>query len=218
MRCSLLGGDVCSGAGKRSLQQFVAHGVLTASKSFSMPFAGGVGKQRCEAARFARCAPSPGAALCCWKRLCVGRGVGASPVRVSPAAHPARCSAPRRGGERTSKSIGCVGRVHGKTLYILKFGSLNSELFAKGELQALLSLRSKCCCSPAAVFEDKPQFGREPLLPLWLFVSQTGLVSYQSYKLLRLMTDPAARAVLCPAKLLVGWVWRWEDRAMGKVS
>lgn len=122
------------------------------------------------------------------------------------------------GGERTSKGIGCVGRVHGKTLCILKFGSLNSELFAKGELQALLSLRSKCCCSPAAVFEDKPQFGREPLLPLWLFVSQTGLVSYQSYKPLRLMTDPAARAVLCPAKLLVGWVWRWEDRAMGKVS
>lgn len=147
-----------------------------------------------------------------------GEGCGCLSCPGVPCSPPCPLLCSSEGGERTSKGIGCVGRVHGKTLCILKFGSLNSELFAKGELQALLSLRSKCCCSPAAVFEDKPQFGREPLLPLWLFVSQTGLVSYQSYKLLRLMTDPAARAVLCPAKLLVGWVWRWEDRAMGKVS
>lgn len=75
--------------------------------------------------------------------------------------------------------------------------------------QALLPLRSKCCCS--LVFEDKLHFGHEPLLPLWLFLSQSGLVSYQGYKLLRLMTDPAALALLCPAELLKGWVWRWAE-------
>lgn len=65
------------------------------------------------------------------------------------------------------------------------------------------------------MFQDKPQ--PELLLPLWLFPSQTGLVSFQRYKLLRLMTDPAALAVLCPAELLVDWVWRWgEEQSDGE--